>query len=666
MTGTGSAPPLVSLAVTPSTPSVTLGASQQFTAMGSYSNGTSSNLTSTVKWASALPGVATINAAGLATSLAVGSSSITATSGSVSGSATLTVTPPALVSISLTPSSPSLSIGGNQQFTATGYYSNGSSQNISSSVTWSSSATGVATISASGLAATVGQGTTTITATDGSITGTALLTVNSTGGGGIQKIQHVVFMVKENRTFDNYFGTYPGADGATSGLTSTGLTVALTPASYSTPRDLCHYRTCAEADVDGGKMDGFDLYQGSVGGDYLAYTQFSQQLIPNYWSYAQHFVLADKMFSSLTGPSYPNHLYTVGAQSGGVIDNPISASTTWGCDSDDAGEVDVMDPVSGQVTYQFPCFDFETLADRLQNAGISWRYYAPPEGQPGYNFSTLDAIRHIRFSDLWTQYVVSDTQFTKDAASGNLPAVSWLVTANSQSDHPPFSVCAGENWTTQQLNAIMQGPDWASTAVFLTWDDWGGFYDHVAPPTVDVYGLGPRVPLIIISPYAIAGYISHTQYEFASFLQFVEQDFNLPALTARDAQANSVLDSFDFNQSPIPPFVLGTHTCPPTPYFTPVLLNFGNQKVGTTSASQVFTVANFGGGYLQVTGITASGDYAQTNTCTSTLNGATHTSCSVSVTFTPQATGSRPGAITVLSNAPGNPQQIISISGTGQ
>ena len=486
------------------------------------------------------------------------------------------------------------------------------------------------------------------------------------GGGGIQQIQHVVFMVKENRTFDNYFGSFPGANGATSGTTSSGLVVPLTPAPYSMPRDLCHYWQCAKADIDNGKMNGFDTYEGSVNGDYLAYTQFNQTLIPSYWTYAQKFVLADNFFSSLTGPSYPNHLYTVAAQSGGVVNNPNSSATTWGCDSDEGGEVNVMNPVTGKVTNEFPCFDFPTLADSLQDAGISWKYYAPPQGQPGYNFSTLDSIRHIRFSDLWTQYVVSDTQFASDALAGNLPAVSWLVTGNAHSDHPPFSVCEGENWTVQQVNAVMQGPDWNSTVIFITWDDWGGFYDHVPPPAEDELGLGPRVPLLIISPYSVPGYISHTQYEFASLFKLAEAVFNLPILTTRDAQANPVTDSLDFNQTPLAPVVLAQHACPPTPYFTPVMMNFAPQSVGTTSATQVLTVSNLGGGSLTISGVAAVGNYAQTNTCTKPLAGATHGSCKVSVTFTPQSTGPQPGTLTIDSNAPGNPQQVVPLRGTGQ
>jgi phospholipase C len=377
--------------------------------------------------------------------------------------------------------------------------------------------------------------------------------------GGIGNIKHIVFIIKENRSFDQYFGTFPGADGATSGKTSNGKTIALGHTPDIMPHDLGHGWFDAHTAIDGGKMDQFDLV--ALGSDLLGYTQMQQSDIPNYFAYAHQFVLADRMFSSLEGPSFPNHLYTVAAQSGGAIGNLNNVTNgAWGCDSDAGATVDVMDS-SGHIAPQTPCFDFRTIPDSLQSAGITWKYYAPGFGQAGYNWSTLDAIKHIRNGSLWSTNVVSDTQFIADAQSGNLPAVSWLVSGPT-SEHPPSSTCLGENWTVQQLNAIMQGPDWNSTAIFLTWDDFGGFYDHVPPPGVDAFGLGPRVPLLIISPYAKQGLISHTQYEFASFLAFLETRFSLKALTSRDAAANNMTDSFDFSQAPRAPFPLTTRVCP--------------------------------------------------------------------------------------------------------
>jgi phospholipase C len=162
---------------------------------------------------------------------------------------------------------------------------------------------------------------------------------------------------------------------------------------------------------------------------------------------------------------------------------------------------------------------------------------------------------------LETRYLVPTEQFMTDAASGNLPTVSWIVTPAQYSEHPPASVCVGENWTVQMLNSLMQGPDWSSTAVFLTWDDFGGFYDHVAPQQIDNYGLGFRVPLLVISPYAKKGFIDHTQFEFSSMLRFAEDELGLPTLTNRDKGANNMMDAFDFSQNARPPLVLQQRAC---------------------------------------------------------------------------------------------------------
>jgi phospholipase C len=366
-------------------------------------------------------------------------------------------------------------------------------------------------------------------------------------------IQHTVFIIKENRTFDNYFGTFPGADGATTGMLSNGQTVSLSHMPDAYPNtNFCNGWDCAIEAIDAGKMDKFDLISG---GNLSAYTQAIEQDIPNYWAYARQFVLADRYFTSVHGPSLPNHLFTVAAQSGGAISNADGPGVAVGCDGTPSGTVQVVNS-NGNITNQSPCFDFQTLADTLDSAGETWKYYAPDLG------SAFGYIKHIRNSPGWNTHISLDTQFLIDAQNGQLPAVSWLLPPFSASEHPPNSVCQGENWTVAQLNAVMQGPDWNSTAVFVTYDDFGGFYDHVAPPQSDQFGMGPRVPLLVVSPYAKTGYVAHTVYEHSSVLKFVETRYHLQALTPRDGLASNMFDSFDFNQQPQPPLVLGARQCP--------------------------------------------------------------------------------------------------------
>ena len=487
----------------------------------------------------------------------------------------------------------------------------------------------------------------------------------------ITKIQHVVFIVKENRSFDQYFGAFPGADGATSGTISSGAVIPMGHTPDQTPTDIDHTWNAAITAMDGPvsgpyKNDQYDLiFNGNHNGDFLAYTQMSQTDIPNYFWYASHFVLADRMFSSLHANSFPNHLYTVAAQSGGVIGIPFSpvepngiGNQGWGCDDDPTVVVQQMD-AEGDVSNVKPCFDFPTLADSLESAGIAWTFYAPPPATRGYQFSTLNAINHIRNTSLWTTHVLNSTTFAADARNGNLPAVSWLV-AGPQSEHPPNSTCLGENWTVQQINAIMQGPDWASTAIFLTWDDFGGFYDHVSPPSVDGYGLGPRVPLLIISPYAIAGKIAHTQYEFSSVLKFIETRFGLAPLTTRDAGANDTQDSFNWSQTPIGPTLLQTHSCPVT---STTQVNFGDYGLTTTSPVSTVTITNNGTATMTLGARTVTGDFVlSTTTCKATL--APAAACKVNVQFKPTAAGPRTGVLTINDSDVTSPQ-LVNLNGGG-
>jgi phospholipase C len=471
----------------------------------------------------------------------------------------------------------------------------------------------------------------------------------------ISQIQHIVFVVRENRTFDNMFGTFPGADGATTAKISTGQVVPLVRAPDQLGTDPGHTWQSAILGMNGGKMDAFDLIDsGDALHHYYSISQHHQIDLPAYWAYAKKFVLGDRMFSSIPASSYPAHLYTVGAQSNGTIDVPRapgeSSSDVWGCDS--APNVKVRQEGADDVISEtVPCFNFTTLVDRLQAKGISWKYYAANYAQPGYGFSALDSIAHIRNSPLWASNVVYFGKFAQDALTGNLPAVSWLTNGDHLTDHPPDSLCAGENWFVAQMNALMKGPLWKSTAVFVVWDDFGGFYDHVPPPQIDQFGLGPRVPLLIISPFAKSGYISHTQYEFSSVLKFIETRFGLPSMTQRDANTSDMQDSFNFSQAPLPPLILQPRACP-------VVNPEWDAGTGVVFRPRTIDTPFFNNSStstMHVTKLTTSGDYSATSDCSTV---APLKFCTIHVTFTPSAPGHRTGTVTLTDDAPGSPQTI--------
>jgi len=386
------------------------------------------------------------------------------------------------------------------------------------------------------------------------------------GAAGLDKIDHIVFIIKENHSFDNYFGRFPGADGATTARVSTGETAPLRDTPDQVAPDIDHSPEATYLAYNGGRMDQFDRIPGAVTlGVDNANTQMREDDIPDYWAYARHFTLDDHFFSTIMGPSLPNHLVTIAAQTGGVNSNPSSPNNgRWGCDSPANALATTVDP-AGRRGLAYPCFDFTTLADRLNERHIDWRYYAPMEGQSGYIWSTFDAIRHVRYGPQWRTNVVPWRRFASDVARGRLAPVTWLVTDTKHSEHPPASSCLGQDTTVSELNALMRSPLWKSTAVFLTWDDFGGFYDHVAPPQRDRLGLGPRVPTLVISPYARRGYIDHTPYDFSSLLRFVENRFGLAPLTARDARGPDLTDSFDFAAAPASPYLLKPTTCPIIP-----------------------------------------------------------------------------------------------------
>jgi phospholipase C len=385
-------------------------------------------------------------------------------------------------------------------------------------------------------------------------------------------IKHIVFLIKENRTFDTMFGRFPGADGATEGRTCDGKSIPLARAKDRTP-DVGHSFIDGLTAINAGKMDCFAP---------AGYVQYRQADIPNYWRYAERFTLADRFFSSVYGPTGIEHLWTFAAQSDRFVDHErpgqLGAARREFCDDPDETAYSfprmtqeqqeamyqleeqgaaAADQVRASLVERWPCTDISVLPDLLERAGVSWNEY---RGQNEF-VQPLRLIRHVRFSPMY-RHVLPEARFFKDLDAGKLPAVSWLTPNMGTSDHPPGSICLGENWSVETLNRIMQSPAWASTAVILTWDDFGGFYDHMPPPHLDLYGLGARVPTIVISPWAIRGGIDNDTMEFASVLRFIETIFGLPPLTSRDATTSDMLSAFDFTEPARPPLILHPRACP--------------------------------------------------------------------------------------------------------
>ena len=364
-------------------------------------------------------------------------------------------------------------------------------------------------------------------------------------------IQHVIFLMQENRSFDHMFGRFPGAEGVTVGWDH-GRRRPLRPATDQRIPDLPHCYTCALASYNGGKLDGFD--QG-VPSDRNAYTQMRPRNEPNYWYWAKRNVLSDHFFASEMGPSFPNHMYSIAARSAGAHDNPVRLpglhSLTWGCDAP-KGELVRVVTRSGSKRVP-PCFNFQTAGDLLNRGNVPWADYAATPDQKGYIWSTYSAIKHIRETKQWHEHVRPVADLVPDIKSDSLPPVTWVTPRMEFSNHPGYSFCYGENWATRVIDAIMRSPMWGSTAIFLTWDEWGGFYDHVKPPSVDGFGLGFRVPFIVISPYARSGVVDHRMGEFDSVLKFIETNWGLPNLTKRDHKASNLAYDFDFHRKPRPP-----------------------------------------------------------------------------------------------------------------
>ena len=353
------------------------------------------------------------------------------------------------------------------------------------------------------------------------------------------RIKHVVIIVQENRTFDNLFNGFPGADTVQTGLDHTGATRKLVALPLNQHGDWGHGTEWCRKAYDNGKMDGFDLGN-PVHDPPTNYSYVQRSDVETYWTLAQEYTIADRMFQSDCGSSFPAHQYLIAGQTGSDV---TPNGHPWGCDG------------PSQATH---CFDYLTLGDRLDAAGVSWRYYAhgkdinTPSSYNGY--LAYDAIKHIRNGDDWTpaHIGIPETTIFSDIKNGDLAQVSWVTPTCANSDHPDCGAIGeltGPAWVGAVVNAIGQSKYWNDTAILITWDDWGGLYDHVKPPLVTRDGLGLRVPLIVVSPYARHGYVSHTNHEFGSILHFTESVFGLQSLDQADARSDDLADCLDFAQS---------------------------------------------------------------------------------------------------------------------
>ena len=374
--------------------------------------------------------------------------------------------------------------------------------------------------------------------------------------------------MQENRSFDHYFGTYPGADGLPSGVSFVDPHDGVVVTPYHDTEDINrggpHDWDDAEESIDGGKMDGFlnqsytainpngELFNPNVASgknpkDVMGYHDYNE--IPNYWDYAALYVLQDRMFESVASYSLPAHLYMLAAQSGGYTGFHQERPST----------------------YNFP-----EITELLTSGKIDWKYYVTSGSLPDTEdahvvgstereqqepdkytlWNPLPAFPAVQDDPAQRSRLQGTSQFYKDAEEGTLPQVSWIIPSGEVSEHPPSSVRDGMAYVTGLVNSVMKGPQWNSTVIFISWDDWGGFYDHVSPPNIDQYGLGIRVPGLVISPYAKQGYIDHNTYSFESWLRIVEERFGVQSMTARDRNTTDMADAFDFSQKPRPPVIL--------------------------------------------------------------------------------------------------------------
>ncbi|MGB8909023.1 MAG: alkaline phosphatase family protein [Candidatus Cybelea sp.] len=373
-------------------------------------------------------------------------------------------------------------------------------------------------------------------------------------------IKHVIFIVQENRSFNNLFMGFPGATTAKYGYDQYGKKIKIRPRDLGAPWDLGHDSGAFFAACDGtGKLPGTDCKMDGWNGEGAdqgappnpAYSYVPQDEITPYWTLAKQYVLADNTFASNLDGSFVAHQYIVAAFSSHAVDFPFGV---WGCNGGSGDKVTTLTGKRAIGPSIAPCFTNPTIASEADAAGIGWHFYAGPITGDGGIWSSYQADEKIVNGPDWKEDVVSPpSRFLKDVAKGKLANVTWITPTFETSDQPGIKNAHGPAWVASVVNAIGESKFWNSCAIFLFWDDWGGMFDPVNPVFEDYDGLGFRVPLIIISPYAEQGSVTHVQYETASVLRFMEDNFGLAPLAKADARASDFADdpaAFDYAQKP--------------------------------------------------------------------------------------------------------------------
>jgi phospholipase C len=403
-----------------------------------------------------------------------------------------------------------------------------------------------------------------------SFSSTGTLTSVTTSSGTVPSpIQHVVVIMQENRPFDNFFWTWPGQMGYNANLCmplnpnkpSAGCLTPQYSANPVVPHDLPHTWTASWNAYNNGSMNGF---LSEAGDSPEVMTYYNATVLGNVWSLASHYTLADQWFTSAKSYSQPNHWYLLSGQA-------PAASLLENAQQEKSQCVSGNQLTLSTCAYINEAQPIQTMADELTEHGLSWKYYDAPLPK-GYtldqgilgcsNCNPWDYWSPLRAQNrTWTDpahfnSMVARQQFLWDVGNGTLPDVSWVIPSAPISDHPPANITLGEWWIADVVDAVMNSQYWKNTLIVVLWDDYGGFYDTVVPPSVDPNGLSFRCPALIVSAYAKPDYLDHTVYSFESTLKFIEWNWNLPALTSRDANANNLLGALNFNQAPASPYTL--------------------------------------------------------------------------------------------------------------